>query len=412
MAEPAIYILTRDGQTESFKDPWGGVFLFRELVWGPDAFERWARQLTPVESSEEHFDAGAIVNFDQKSLHWHADYDVFRSARRQQAYDRILTHAWSGFEITALCETAWQTTTGNPIDEAERSAAAMRVEDAILDPSDLDTAGLNSPSALAETPLAWISIQGTTDSTHHFLLWQITDDLLCGDSDAIRELASQADCPLPAERLLGEGLTIDIKSRSITAWGGRSLQDRVKQLSQATTGWTLTWDESGYAEHCRLVHEKGELMQDAETVASFLPYLLCPKRFDVDSYLEAMSSRTLRRLQRIAGVMAVVLGIPLLGLGLANGNWVPAIILGLCLGLAWHLAQRQARNWIRRQQDEASHVDASAVSAGPTQLAERRSMLGVSLEKAGLVWNSEVEKKMAESPWMKLMKPEDDSTSS
>ncbi len=403
MAEPALYILTRDGQTERFHDPWGGVFLFRELVWGPESFEHWARQLTPANTSQGLYHAGAIVDFDSKSLQWHADYDVFRSDRRQAAHDQLLKHAWAGYEIKTLSEASWHVAAGIANDEAGNSVTPIPIDDAILAPEEISAVALNQPTTSVETPLSWISLQEASGSSRHFLAWQITNDILTGDSVALEKLTSLPASIAPTEQQVGEGVTIDRVERSITAWGGRSLSDRVKQLSTANSLWTLTWDNVGYEGHCRRVGEEVVSMSDAEMVASFLPYLLCARRFDVESYLEAMRSRILGRLRRIASFMALFLGIPLVGLGIASGTWAPAIILGFCLALAWPLAQRQARRWIRHQQGQARQLDASAVSAGPTQLAERRSVLGRLLEQSDLPWNAEVESRTAGSPWMKLM---------
>jgi hypothetical protein len=406
MAEHAIYILTRNGQTESYRDPWGGVFLFRELIWGPEAFETWARQLTKANLGDDSFHAGAVIDFDTKSLRWHADYDVFRSRRSQLAHDQILANAWEEFDVTPYTVTSWLTFVGTTENDPQLFEPAMQIDDVVIVPTRLNADPSNESTPSLETRLTWITLRESTDSFRHVLASHLTDDVLMADSEALDKLSSIPTCPPPAERQVSEGITIDVAQRTINVWGGRHLHERFQQFSQSTPSWTLTWEDDGYSSHCQGVGESGVEMSDAELVASFLPYLLCANRFDLESYLEAMSSRTLGRLRRITGLMALFLGLPLVGLGLVNGNWVPAIILVLCLTLAWKLAQRQARHFIRRQQIEASRFDASAVSAGPTQVPQRRSILGNTLAKAGLPWNAQVETCMESDPWMKLIQQE------
>jgi len=43
MSEPAIFVFVRDKTCRFYLDRWAGVFLFRDLIWGPDQLENWAQ---------------------------------------------------------------------------------------------------------------------------------------------------------------------------------------------------------------------------------------------------------------------------------------------------------------------------------------------------------------------------------
>jgi len=45
MSEPAMFALVRNGEARFFANRWAGALLQREVMWGPDDFEKWVLQI-------------------------------------------------------------------------------------------------------------------------------------------------------------------------------------------------------------------------------------------------------------------------------------------------------------------------------------------------------------------------------
>lgn len=401
MAEPAIYIFMRDGEMEAYRDPWGGLFLFRELCWGPRDFYHWARQLERANRTEHDVDAGALVDFDKQTLSWHASYDAFLLPRCAEMHAQIVGEAWPDFQIDFFTSPEWRSLSGGNDRTSPDTQEQVVLKDVLLDAETRRMMKVSNPMDETRTYVAWISIEGQDQTSQHLLTWKITDDLIRPNPRTLAIVKQSVKSEPPPEWLVHEGVTISLSRRVMTFWGSRELKHHVEQ-NKGVTDWHFDWDDRGYAGQCERNHIEPKPMNQEALLARFLPFILASQRFDEVGYYLAMRQRMGRRINQMFFGLSVFLGIPLAGLGLTTDQWTPLVVLSLGLLFGWLLARRLYRKRTPELQTTSELENASPTAAGPREFIERRARLSELLEKIGLAWNPETEAAMESSQWMRL----------
>ena len=402
MAEPAIYIFMRNGEMEAYRDPWGGLFLFRELCWGPREFYRWARQLERADRTEHDVDAGALVDFDKQTLSWHASYDAFLLPRCAEMHAQMVGEAWPDFQIDFFTPTEWRSLSGGNDHTSQDTQNQVVLKDVLLDAETRRMMKVSSPMDETRTYVAWISIEGQDQTSQHLLTWKITDDLIRPNPRTLAIVKQSVKSEPPPEWLVHEGVSISLSRRVMTFWGSRELKHHVEQQNEGVTDWHFDWDDRGYAGQCERNHVEPKPMNQEALLARFLPFILASKRFDEVGYYLAMRQRMGLRINQIFFGLSVFLGIPLAGLGLTTDQWTPLVVLSLGLLFGWLLARRLSRKRTPELQTTSELENAPPTAAGPREFIERRTRLSELLEKIGLAWNPETEAAMESSQWMRL----------
>ena len=402
MAEPAIYIFMRDGEMEAYRDPWGGLFLFRELCFGPRDFYQWARQLETADRKEHDVHAGAFVDFDKQTLSWHASYDAFLLPRCAEMHAQIVAEAWPDFQIDFFTSTEWRSLSGGTNRTSEDTQDQVILKDVLIDKETRRMMSASSPMDETRTYVAWISLEGQENTSQHLLAWKITEDLIRPNQRTLAIVKQSVKSEPPPEWLVHEGVSISMSRRVMTFWGSRELKRHVERQNDVFTDWHFVWDDRGYAGQCERHHVEPKLMNQEALLARFLPFILASKRFDELGYYQAMRQRMGLRIKQIFCGLSVFLGIPLVGLGLTTDQWTPLIILSMGLLFGWLFTRRLSRKRTPELQTTSEPKNAPPAAAGPRGFIERRTHLSELLDKIGLTWDSETDAAMASSQWMRL----------
>ncbi|MCA9050872.1 MAG: hypothetical protein KDA89_19175 [Planctomycetaceae bacterium] len=100
MSKPVAYsVVIRNGRKQRFEEIW--VTLYRELLWGPDAFVEWLEAGGETDYDPEELSGVAIVDMDSQTLQWGEESSEPLPCV-QVALHKLMQQAWPGFEITIL----------------------------------------------------------------------------------------------------------------------------------------------------------------------------------------------------------------------------------------------------------------------------------------------------------------------
>lgn len=408
MADPAEFAVIRNGRRAVYGDRWSSIFLYREILWGPDAFEAWlsAGEKYDDDAGLDEFDGGAVLNFDTKELTWFQGSETFDNPRTGIAYQQLLAAAWPGYTLTeaktagALARAAGDDWPDDDEDEDYEEDAWMdrprNVTESAGDYED-EEADAEEDDFDDFTPRAWVTLIDNSESFRHRNLYQVSQDIFKGKESALDKLRDLKAAEVPPERLVSEGLWINLDKRELGFWGNYEAQRAFPKLQQSWDGWTVRWAENGYRDQCAATGIPGVPMTDAEALARIVPQILSTKRFDVGAIMGALGGQLKGAAIKACGCLIFVLSIPILIFGYfmeemqAAGYAIGALVGIVCI------AFKVIENKFKKGMDSIPSVNdddgetGRPPVAGPLDEEERRDRLDQLLSAAGLPSIADIE---------------------
>lgn len=370
MSKPVAYsVLIRNGQKRRFEEVW--VTLYRELLWGPDAFSAWLEAGEEAEYEPEELSGVAVVDFDSQTLQW-GEHEVESVPAVQIAQRKLLQQAWPGFEITYLSHGQMYKVVRN-VARLEGPAAANSEDDAdendepvpvisipglndddfeddaptgknpASDPEDdnqdddplgyrpqtvREAAGQSDNDKVNEDdedgeddeqddvddsdfPGAWITIIDQNGKVRQRRMRQISNDLLTGVRTSVQELAQLKAAEVPPEKSVTEGFWINVKDKQIGIWGGHTTLECLHTLQKSWPKWKVDWAVNGYRDQCAVSGVPGMRMPDTEVLAKFIPQVLSAKKMDLGEMFGAVGSSLRKKAMKATGCLVVVINVSL-----------------------------------------------------------------------------------------------------
>ncbi|TWU04018.1 hypothetical protein [Neorhodopirellula pilleata] len=429
MSEPASFVIIRDGERRTYFDSWAHVFMYRNLVWGPEELDRWLRQESPdQESEDEHWSddvcGGVVVDFDQRRLVWDGDDQSLEVPRVANVLRQLMAVSWPGYEIRYaargvqdLVIAAGETKLAHALtvedsdlladllddrpetvlhasgryeddDEEDENGDEDEEEEEYDDGDDDDVAFFGNDELRA-----WITLINERGAVRHRHLSEISQDLFGGGKQSIEGLLKLDSAEVPAEKVVREGIWFDFGKRKIGVWGGPKLHTLLPMLQRNWKGWEVAWATGGYADQCAASGPSGIPMSDAEALASLTPKILSTKRFDLSTIFGAVGSSIKRTAIKATGCLAMLLSAPVVLFGLIAGQLKAALITIaiVCVGLtiAFKVIERRFKKKftdgpIGEMTDRDKQRGGRATVAGPLDENERSKKLDQLLAAAGL----------------------------
>ena len=102
MSKSGVFAFQRDGQLSVFVNGWASAFLFREVVYGPEALEQFASHCESVDPDESKWlekADGIWVDFDANQMLWNQQSQELQIPAILSRYNRLLEISWPGFEF-------------------------------------------------------------------------------------------------------------------------------------------------------------------------------------------------------------------------------------------------------------------------------------------------------------------------
>lgn len=398
MSKPVTYsVLIRDGQKKCYEDIW--VCLFRELLFGPEAFAEWLSHGEETDWEPEELSGVAFVNFDTQELRW-GEREVFRSPRVHAAYHRLLEQAWPGFSIQFLTEGEMYAEAQGRDDDDE--AWDDRPEEI------LDVAGIYDDDGEEDDEeeydrydddiaRAWLTIVDSEGRVRQRNLEQLSADLISGRESAMDDLARLKAAEVPPEKAVTEGLWINVVDRQIGVWGGPKTKRDFRRMQNAWQGWTVTWSESGYRDQCAMAGHEGMAMSDAEALAEFVPHVLSANKSDMTRVFGAMGGELRKTAVKATGCLLSALAVPILLIGyfmekLKEAGYV-IVALVVIAAIAFKVIESKVKSRFTSGPFEADseEADSKPPVAGPLEQSERRQHIDRLLSGCGFPPLSELE---------------------
>lgn len=415
MADPAEFAVIRNGQTSVYGDRWSSIFLFREILWGPEAFEEWLAAGEKYDDDEglDEFEGGAVLNFDTRELTWFQGHETFDVPCVGTVYQKLLAAAWPGYTVTeakspGVLARAAGTDWPDDADEYGEDAWMDRPENVQESTSDYDgEEDLDEDDDDEDddfTPRAWITLIDNGESFRHRILYQVSQDLINGDESAFEQLRKLNAAEVPPEVRVSEGMWIDASNQEIGFWGNYESERALSRLQQSWDGWTVRWAANGYRDQCQATGIPGEPMSDAEALGKIVPQLLSTKRFDVGAIMGAIGGQLKGAALKACGCLIFILAIPILIFGYfmeqmrAAGITIGALVV--VVAIAFKVVEGKFKQGISegamggRGEEEGGRP----AVAGPLDEDIRRSRLNELLASAGLPSIEEIEPHFPRDP--------------
>lgn len=450
MCGPANLVLIRGGHPSYHQDPWAAHYLYRELVWGPDDFENWVMQRDPVDRWDHDAGAAVVVDYDERKLLWSTWAGVLDDIwipRVAELHHRMVKAAWPGYEVRYIaCQDQWQEMVKLAGGKVKRVAEydpfgfrmqTVREAAGVFDPDfadeldddaelrDEEESGdhlrrfLSGPvgemdddlddemeaddpdedsrddrpeeesfTFLPEQTRAWITLIDEEGSARHRHLLQIPLDLLQAKPNLIQELKACPPAEVPAERVVTEGVWIDIPGRVIGLWGGKNLEAQMGLVRERWDDWRIEWAEEGYLRHCAACDTPGIPLEEVDALGCLLPKVLSTERFDLNNLAGQIGSGIKGFATKATGCLLMLICTPLLIFGAVSGQWeavaITVLITSLLVAVIFKLAEYRIRRWYRESMPENANPDPNEdPAAGPMDAAARRERLDRLLLVAG-----------------------------
>lgn len=440
MCGPANLVLIRGGHSSYHQDLWAAHFLYRELVWGPDDFENWVMQRDPVDRWDQDAGAAVVVDYDERKLLWSAwntTLDDLWIPRVTELHQRLVKAAWPGYEVRYVgCQDQWQEMVELAGGKAKRIAEfnpfGIRVQtvreaaghyDSDFDEEegdDLPQPLLTGPSDdseeespdddnsdddnsddetftfLPEQTRVWVTLIDEEGSARHRHLLQIPQDLLHAKPDLIEQLKACPPAEVPSERVVKEGVWIDIPGRVIGLWGGKDLAAQMDLVREQWADWRIEWAEGGYLRHCAACDTPGVPLAEVDALGCLLPKVLSTKRFDINELADQIGSGIKGFAKKATGCLLMLICMPLLIFGAVSGQWmavgITVLITAMVVAVIFKVLEYRVRRWYRESMPENANPDPQEdPAAGPLDEPERRARLDRLLLVAGFPSLKEVE---------------------
>lgn len=390
-------VLKRDGRERRFEDVW--ATLFRELLWGPEAYEEWISHGEEIDWEPEDLSSIAIIDFDTKTLAW-GEIEGLELPRARASHAKMLQEAWQGFTIIFLPEremyAAAHVQTSNHEDQDEDDERWSDRPETVRDACGLYDSEDDDPEDEQEEDeyndddhRAWVTLVDRKGKIRQRNLSLVSSDLLSASKTAIQALANAKPAEVPPEKSVTEGLWIDMKTNEVGFWGGISAAKDFPRLQSGWPKWRVRWAENGYAEQCHLSDHPGIPMTDSEALAEFLPTVLSTKRMDFTAIIGAFGGELKKTALKAIGCLIFALAIPILITGFFLGKLKESGYAVLALFVLTTIAYKFTESRLKRRFNDASinknedqHLDRPDV-AGPLDEKERRSQIEALLAACG-----------------------------
>lgn len=404
MSKSVTYsILIRDGNKRCFEDLW--VPLYRELLWGPDAFEAWLREGEESEWEPEELAGLAVVDFDSNELRW-GEREVLELPRVRAAHQRLLQQAWPGFKIRFLEDDEMYAEIYGPSeDEAspfDDRPETIREAAGLCDDEDDDDEEYEDEEDEGEAfdedyPGAWLTIIDDRGTVRHRLVRELSADLLGGDETVLQAITDLKSAEVPPEAVVKEGCWINVKDRAIGVWGGTGVRRCFPAMEEAWSDWRVSWAEQGYADQGAASGVPGIAMTDAQVLARFMRNVLSAKRLDMANALGSMGGQLKKTALQATGCLVLLLSLPILLVGYLMGRLKEAgygiIGLVVIVAIAFKVIEWKIKAKFRQapfnQQEQAG--DTRPPAAGPLDEPTRRQALDQLLIASGFPSLAEIE---------------------
>lgn len=466
MSKPVAYsVLIRNGQTRRFEEIW--VTLYRELLWGPDAFVAWLEAGEEAEYEPEELSGVAIVDFDSQTLQW-GEQEVESLPVVQIAKRKLLQQAWPGFEITYLSHGQMYKVVRNVArldgsaavhsdDKAENDDRAPAISIGGLDddfeddsPTGNDAANKPDDDNQDDNPLgyrpqtvreaagqadndeaseddedgeddeqddvddpdfpgAWITIIDQNGKVRQRRMRELSKDLLTGVRTSVQDLAQLQAAEVPPEKSVTEGFWINVKDKQIGIWGGHVTLGCLDTLQKSWPKWKVDWAVNGYRDQCSVSGVPGMPMSDSEVLAKFIPQVLSAKKMDFGEMFNAVGGSLRKTAMKATGCLVIVLSLPILIGGLFFGKLKEAGYAVGTLVLIVVIAFKFIEFRLKGKFKKGPFNQLNTVSenrppvAGPLNPQERQRELDKLLKACGFPTVSELQPHFPENPLAGLM---------
>ncbi|EMI53340.1 hypothetical protein [Rhodopirellula sallentina] len=463
MSEPAVFVVIRDHEKRFYYDRWAHVFLYRNLVWGPDALDSWLAGEQPHDDDGDWFAescGGVVVDHDRRKITWDGDDEALSVPRVSNVLNTLLETAWQGYDVEyavhglqSLANAAGVELEDEDVedddfedqdadedkldeefsDEEFADAPPQRSQTRLIESKEerlgdrpetvRDAAGIYDEDELDEdeeedepgefeddSPRAWITLINEQGVVRHRHLEELSRDLFLCDKNAFRQLLALKPNDVPPESVVTEGIWFDFKRREIGYWGNHQARRDLAVLQRSWQQWHVQWAENGYTDHCAVSGPIGIPMTDEEALATLTPRILSTKRIDLGNIIGALGGQLKKTVVKGVGCLTVLICLPVLLFGLIAGKMQAALItIGVVVvgvAIVFKLVERKFK---RKFNDSsigmfARDQDAAetrAPVAGPLDPAERRARLDQLLLAAGLPPLQDIEKHVDEDDELK-----------
>jgi len=413
MSEPAIFGLIRDGQSSFYADRWAAVFLYREILWGPEDFEAWVTQLEQLDEWEEECSGGVVADYDRRKLVWCGGADWMQIPRMAEIYHRLLQAAWPGFEValavdgmTDLAEAVGFSEPGESYD-AERPDTVHEAAEIYDDEEDEEDDEDEEDEEDDEEIRAWVTIVEAGGAIRHRLLERLPRDLLNAKPESLQALADLRPAEVPPEEVVSEGMWIDESKKTIGVWGAGLLRRELPDFRKHWEGWEVLWAERGYLEQCEVSGPAGVPLDEPKALAKILPIVLSTKQFDISAVFGAIGGGLKKMAVKATGCLLFVLCLPLLIFGLVSGSWKPVLItvaiMTAVVIAAFKFIEYRFKRSFRKSMPLSEEDTQPPPVAGPLDEEERRRRVDQFLAAANLPSLADVEPLFPEESELDLL---------
>jgi hypothetical protein len=407
MSEPAIFVFVRDKTCRFYLDRWAGVFLFRDLIWGPDQLENWAQTTTELADWTNDIGGGVVVDYDEHKMTWYNDNGQLDVPKVADVYDRLLKNAWPDFAVSfadgGLSDLANAAGVEHPDgvefdDEVYRAETVGEAGIEDNDEQDEDNEDEDDQDLFdLETVLAWVTIISQDGTIQQRTLQQLPDDLLNGDDGVLLELEKLGQTEIPPESIVGGGMWIDVGKGEIRLWGARSVRRDLVRVQEGWQGWDVQWAEGGYPDQCQLDGALGTSMSEVAALARIVPTMLSTKRFDLGMVFGVLGDKLKETAIKATGCLLMLICIPMLVLGFVTER-LPAMAVSIgvvfCLAvIVFKYGEHRVRKSFSQSNSKSAGGDTSESRPvpGPLDDGERRAQLNVLLNRCGMASVDQIE---------------------
>jgi len=399
MTDPCVFIIVRDGNKRIYADRWAGALMQREILWGPEALEEFAIQLSEADADElGHQERGVRVDYDAKQLMLSRDTGRIEIPATKLAFQRLLQTSWPGFEIITCPQGVPVRPTEPELNEDSSSLDDDDDDDAFYDrcatltqatraEEGNETDGENDAFEPDEVR-AWMTLISKKQRVIQIHMDELPMALLQPTADLGNVISKLTHATTPPENVVTEGMVIDMPAKTVSIWGSEALQTRRDLIDAGWKNWNVQWID-GYRAHCAAANIDGKYMTDAEAIAPVIPLLLSTERFDASVLLSAMGGGLKKTAAKFAGCLYLVVCIPILIFAFFSGQWISALITMAVTLVIFFVIFKLIERKVKKKMEPVAAMgnrgssESAPASAGPQDPAERKAKLDDLLQQSG-----------------------------
>lgn len=383
MSQSALFVLVRGGDRRYYYDPLGFRYLYRDLVWGPQAFEDWAIEADEIDEFAPDADGGAVVDFDARMLVWSGARDAMVCPAVADVYQRLLDHAWPHFQVEFAARGMADLAIAADVPDADEFPFESEPRFQSID----ECHGVTN-----DGHCAWITLVDEQGDVYQVELLQVSDDLMDADPDLVQTIRRSPTSNVPPQATVIEGMWIDVPHREVGVWGSPGFRLHFDAIESNWQGWTVRRDDVGYHDQCNVGGQIGMPLSDAKAVGMIAPMILSSQRIKRVNMIEKIGAEIRSAAIRLTGCLTMVLISPIILFALVSGDWrsagvVIAAVLVIVVAI-FHWIERKVR---RRFKANVSQLPIDLPTnpqrpdaAGPSDPVQRRDRFNVLLAEAGL----------------------------